>query len=76
VNSADRTFNSILKDIKSRHLKIVISLVYDTDITAALMAEAYEISIAGVASGVQWIIDEYSLTSYSFEVRQKRVEGK
>jgi ABC-type branched-subunit amino acid transport system substrate-binding protein len=64
----ENDYHSILSQIKSKKIFVILCFAYNSEITAQILANAYEMGLAGNSSHYQWIVDEYSLTSASFQV--------
>jgi hypothetical protein len=64
----ENDYHSILSQIKTNKIFVILCFAYNSEITAQILANAYEMGMAGNSSRFQWIVDEYSLTSASFQV--------
>ena len=71
VDYTDTNFNEELIDLASLHVDCVLLFPWDTEITATVFSQAYELGLAGGDSEIQWIVDDYSLTPYGFEIGGK-----
>ncbi len=70
VDYGQDDFTKDLNDLATLQVESVLLFPWDTDITATIFGQAYEMGLAGGESKIQWIVDDYSLTSSGFQVHK------